>query len=145
MFKQETGLRWMYFIWKLKMVLYCIWITIAKTNFVQSNSACIPASILYKSIADRYRSVSYPDEPITARYRFIKTASWDRGWPAGSLFASWNFLYSLKTYVYSKKSNYKTCKLRKSGLDRKKAQSQLAFYLNLYRLVIDPTGNLSGR
>ena len=31
-----------------------------------------PASILYKSIAGRYRPVSYPDGPITARYRFIK-------------------------------------------------------------------------
>ena len=35
-----------------------------------------PASILYKSIADRYRPVSYPDGPITARYRFIKNAYW---------------------------------------------------------------------
>ena len=35
-----------------------------------------PASILYKSIAGRYRPVSYPDGPITARYRFIKNASW---------------------------------------------------------------------
>ena len=34
----------------------------------------IPASILYKSIAGRYRLVSYPDGPITARYRFIKNA-----------------------------------------------------------------------
>ena len=34
----------------------------------------IPASILYKSIAGRYRPVSYPDGPITARYRFIKNA-----------------------------------------------------------------------
>ena len=33
-----------------------------------------PASILYKSIAGRYRPVSYPDGPITARYRFIKNA-----------------------------------------------------------------------
>ena len=32
----------------------------------------IPASILYKSIARRYRPVSYPDGPVTARYRFIK-------------------------------------------------------------------------
>ena len=31
-----------------------------------------PASILYKSIAGRFRPVSYPDGPITARYRFIK-------------------------------------------------------------------------
>ena len=29
------------------------------------------ASILYKSIAGRYRPVSYPDGPITTRYRFI--------------------------------------------------------------------------
>ena len=35
-----------------------------------------PASILYKSIADRYRPDSYPDGPITARYRFIKNAYW---------------------------------------------------------------------
>ena len=37
----------------------------------------IPASILYKSIAGRYRPVSYPDGPITARYRFIKNAYLD--------------------------------------------------------------------
>ena len=30
-----------------------------------------PASILYKSIAGRYRPVSYPDGLIMARYRFI--------------------------------------------------------------------------
>ena len=36
-----------------------------------------PISIPYKSIADRYRPVSYPDGPITARYRFIKNASWE--------------------------------------------------------------------
>ena len=35
-----------------------------------------PASILYKSIAGCYRPVSYPDGPITARYRFIKNAYW---------------------------------------------------------------------
>ena len=40
-----------------------------------SMSTCtLPASILYKSIADRYQPVSYPYEPITARYRFIKNA-----------------------------------------------------------------------
>ena len=38
----------------------------------------IPASILYNT-ADRYRPVSYPDGPITARYRFIKNAYWDNG------------------------------------------------------------------
>ena len=36
-----------------------------------------PVSILYKSKAGRYRPVSYPDGPITARYRFIKNASWE--------------------------------------------------------------------
>ena len=35
------------------------------------------ASILYKSIAGRYRPVIYPDGPITTRYRFIKNAYWD--------------------------------------------------------------------
>ena len=33
-----------------------------------------PASILYKSTAGRYRPVSYPNGPITARCRFIKNA-----------------------------------------------------------------------
>ena len=35
-----------------------------------------PVSIIHKSIAGRYRPVSYPDGPITARYRFLKNASW---------------------------------------------------------------------
>ena len=37
----------------------------------------IPVSILYKSIAGRHRPVRVADGPITARYRFIKNASWD--------------------------------------------------------------------
>ena len=37
----------------------------------------IPASILYKSIAGRYRPVRVADGPITARYRFIKNAYWE--------------------------------------------------------------------
>ena len=36
-----------------------------------------PVSILYKSIAGRYRPVSYPDGPITVRYWFIKNAFWE--------------------------------------------------------------------
>ena len=36
----------------------------------------LPASILYKSIAGRYRPVRVADGPITARYRFIKNAYW---------------------------------------------------------------------
>ena len=35
------------------------------------------ASILYKSIAGRYRPVRVADGPITARYRFIKNAYWE--------------------------------------------------------------------
>ena len=34
----------------------------------------IPASILYKSTAGRYRPVSVADGPIAARCRFIKNA-----------------------------------------------------------------------
>ena len=45
-------------------------------NTAWRNFAAFPASILYKSIAGRYRPVSYPDGPITARYRFIKNAYW---------------------------------------------------------------------
>ena len=46
------------------------------TGAFNSASRYFQASILYKSIAGRYRPVSYPDGPITARYRFIKNASW---------------------------------------------------------------------
>ena len=37
-----------------------------------------PVSILYESIAGRYRPVRVADGPITARYIFIKNASWAR-------------------------------------------------------------------
>ena len=37
-----------------------------------------PVSILYKSIAGRYRPVRAAGGPITARYKFIKNASWAR-------------------------------------------------------------------
>ena len=37
-------------------------------------SGAFAASILYKSTAGRDRPVSYPDGPITARYKFIKNA-----------------------------------------------------------------------
>ena len=36
-----------------------------------------PASILYKSTAGRYRPVSYPDGPITARCRFMQNTYWN--------------------------------------------------------------------
>ena len=41
------------------------------------NKPNIPASILHKSIAGRYRPVRVADGPITDRYRFIENASWD--------------------------------------------------------------------
>ena len=36
----------------------------------------VPANILYKYIAGRYRPVRVADGPITARHRFIKNAYW---------------------------------------------------------------------
>ena len=45
----------------------------ATGQFVRS---ICPASILYKSIAGRYRPVRIADGPITARYRFIKNPYW---------------------------------------------------------------------
>ena len=39
-------------------------------------SVYYPVSILYKSIAGRFRPVRVADGPITARYRFIKNATW---------------------------------------------------------------------
>ena len=43
--------------------------------FLVSSSAS-PVNILSKSIAGRHRPVRVADGPITARYRFIKNASW---------------------------------------------------------------------
>ena len=36
-----------------------------------------PASILRKSTSGRHRPVSYPDGPMTARYRFMSNADWE--------------------------------------------------------------------
>ena len=43
---------------------------------IRSVFCAYPVSILYKSTAGRYRPVIVADGPITARYRFIKNASW---------------------------------------------------------------------
>ena len=45
-----------------------------------------PVSILYKSIAGRYRPVRVADGPITARYIFIKNAYWVVAARCGVLF-----------------------------------------------------------
>ena len=59
--------------------------SLSVTDQLQQNAAHIhpllalkyyQVSILYKSIADRYRPVRLTDRLITARYRFIKNASW---------------------------------------------------------------------
>ena len=42
----------------------------------QTEKKQYPVSILYKSIAGRYRPVRVADGPITARYSCIKNASW---------------------------------------------------------------------
>ena len=47
------------------------------SNYVESQT--IPASILRKSTSGRHRPVSYPDGPMTARYRFTQNADWDDG------------------------------------------------------------------
>ena len=46
---------------------------------VQADLKSFPVSILYKSIAGRYRPVRVADGLITARYRFIKNAYWVAG------------------------------------------------------------------
>ena len=46
-------------------------------NVIKTIRGIIPVSILHKSIAGRYRPVRVADGPITARYRFMKNASWD--------------------------------------------------------------------
>ena len=51
--------------------------TITDLCIICLHSTNIPVSILYKSIAGRYRPVRVADGPITARCRFIKNASWD--------------------------------------------------------------------
>ena len=48
----------------------------------------IQANILYKSTVGHYRPVSYPDGPITTRYRFIKNAYW--GFPKLKGLIIWN-------------------------------------------------------
>ena len=65
-----------------ELILHCfLMLDIHVYFFFQPNDIVAenitPASILYKSIAGRYRPVSYPDGPITVRYRFIKNAYWD--------------------------------------------------------------------
>ena len=43
---------------------------------VQNEKCNVPVSILYKSIAGRYRPVRVADGPITTRYRCIRNTTW---------------------------------------------------------------------
>ena len=55
--------------------MYCSVQAQPQFNNIENNVAPnVPVSILYKSIAGRYRPVRVADGPITARYRFIKNA-----------------------------------------------------------------------
>ena len=58
--------------WRYIDDIFIIWQHNVKYSFLDT----FPVSILYKSIAVRYRPVRVADGPITARYRFIKNASW---------------------------------------------------------------------
>ena len=65
--------------------------------------AC-PANILHKSIAGRYRPVSYPDGPITARCRFIKNASWVL--PMARKKKRWGTMDCMKSQILSSGGKY---------------------------------------
>ena len=72
----------LYHIWTWRPSCSIVWNHLNKLSIPLRQKATVkssdfPASILYKSTAGRYRPVSYPDEPITARYRFIKNAYWE--------------------------------------------------------------------
>ena len=58
------------------VVFTTYWTSVRRRSF-QCLLVFVPARILYKSIAGRYRPFSYTEGPITARFRFIKNASWD--------------------------------------------------------------------
>ena len=65
---------------------FALWLTLSDSNYscleqfsmdpktfepLKFDCITFPATILHKSIADRYRPVSYPDGPITTRYKFM--------------------------------------------------------------------------
>ena len=63
-------------LFSLSRALMFVGVFYESNEYVSGSKRLYPVSILYKSIAGRYRPVSYPDGPITARYRFVKNASW---------------------------------------------------------------------
>ena len=86
---------------------------IFQDNIVRIAQTLYPSSILYKSIAGRYRPVRVADGPITARYRFKKNAYWvyvlsDQKtskivfskFPQGRRFATAYFTFRENNYIY---------------------------------------------
>ena len=91
----------------------------------------IPASILYKSTAGRYRPVSYPDGPITARCRFTGNAYWD-------VFSLRRFLYGISETSQLNTNNHKTAMKQPSKHCFKSTAGR-------YRPVSYPDGPITAR
>ena len=70
------ALQYSFVFWKTSMVVFIYYYLYKSFLTAWLNIGKYPASILYKSIAGRYRPVRVADGPITARYRFIKNAYW---------------------------------------------------------------------
>ena len=122
--------------------------------FSSKNVCCYgdvdPASILYKSIAGRYRPVSFPDEPRTTRYRFIKNANCGESYPRIILKCSslasplyhhiftWNFrgLLSVEIMVFRSglETNFPGCKFWRQSYLLLTQVSVLMFYLQRVRI-----------
>ena len=59
---------------------FCLNMRIIQFMYIHLSPFTCPASILYKSIAGRYRPVRVADGPTTARYWFIKNSYWVATW-----------------------------------------------------------------
>ena len=66
------------------------------SSIILKEETIIPESILYKSIADRFRPARVADGPVTARYIFIKNASWDVSKYKHDLAKLYTYLYQNK-------------------------------------------------
>ena len=62
-------------IMMMAMIIHVRIVVMMMMKMMMTHAPIPSLSILYKSIAGRYRPVRVADGPITARYRFIKNAS----------------------------------------------------------------------
>ena len=100
---------YIFFLFLYKTHAVCPELLLMSTQFFMGKKMSVknsfPVSILYKSIAGRYRPVRVADRPITARCRFVKNASWVIGscvinkqhtlmWPCTCTDWSWSMLDS---------------------------------------------------